>query len=202
MIFEHLRRTPQIHETAYIAPNATVIGDVVVGPSTRVLFGAVLTAESGPVAIGAYNIIMEHAVLRGVSRDPLRTGDHVLVGPRAHLTGCTLERNVFAATGTTIFNGAHIGARSEIQINGVVHLNSLLEADTTVPISWVAVGNPAQLFSPDQHEQIWSVQRELQFPQRVFGVKRADPGATGMPEITRRYSHALGRYSDAAEVDI
>jgi len=72
----------------------------------------------------------------------VRLADHVLVGPHAHLSGCTVEDCVFVATGACVFNGARLGARSEVRINGVVHVNTAVPAGATVPIDWVAVGDP------------------------------------------------------------
>jgi carbonic anhydrase/acetyltransferase-like protein (isoleucine patch superfamily) len=106
VLLEHRGVSPQIHPSAYIAPTAVVCGDVRVGPRCRVLFGAILTAESGRVELGERCIVMENAVLRGTRRDPLRLGNQVFVGPRAYLTGCTAGNDVFLATGTTVFNGA------------------------------------------------------------------------------------------------
>jgi carbonic anhydrase/acetyltransferase-like protein (isoleucine patch superfamily) len=57
---------------------------------------------------------------------------------------------VFIATGVSIFPGARAGAGSELRINSVLHVKSRLEQDTVLPIGWVAVGDPAQLFSPDR----------------------------------------------------
>jgi carbonic anhydrase/acetyltransferase-like protein (isoleucine patch superfamily) len=96
MLLEHQGKRPRIHESAYIAPTAVICGDVTIGEDSRVLFGAVIVAEGGPVEIGAQCIIMEQAVVRGTPRYPARLGDHVLVGPHAHLTGCTVEDNVFS----------------------------------------------------------------------------------------------------------
>ena len=84
---------------------------VVVGSHSRVLFGAVLTAEGGPVEIGANCVVMEHAVVRGTPRHPTRIGDHVLIGPQAHLSGCVIEDDVRIATGAMLFNGARLGRR-------------------------------------------------------------------------------------------
>jgi carbonic anhydrase/acetyltransferase-like protein (isoleucine patch superfamily) len=81
MLLEHQGKRPHIQETAYIAPTATICGDVVIGAESRVLFGAVLVAEGGPVTIGGHCIIMERAVLRGTARHPVRLADHVLVRP-------------------------------------------------------------------------------------------------------------------------
>ena len=105
MLLEHQGERPRIHETAYIAPTATVCGDVTIGAESRVLFGAVLVAEGGRVTIGEHCIVMEQAVLRGTTRYPVHLGNHVLVGPHAHLSGCTVEDSVFVATGASVFNG-------------------------------------------------------------------------------------------------
>jgi len=194
MLLEHLGKRPRIHETAYLAPTAVVCGDVTIGANSRVLFGAVLEAQGGPVVVGAHCIIMENAVLRGTPRQPLEMGDHVLVGPRAYLTGCTIEDCVFLATGATVFNGARIGQRAEVRINGVVHIKTVVPADATVPIGWVAVGDPARILPPNDHEAIWAIQEGLDFPGTVFGLKRAAAGETIMPELTRRYTRFLGRH--------
>ena len=194
MRLTHEGKTPVVHPSAYVAPTAVLCGDVTVGADARILFGAVLTAEGGPVVVGEQDIVMEHAVLRGVARHPLRLGRHVLVGPHAHLTGCIVEDDVFIATGAAIFNGARLGTRSEVRINGVVHVNSVLPAGATVPIGWIAVGDPAELLPPDQHDRVWQVQQRLNFSGTVFGLPRAAPGQTNMPEITRRYAAALARH--------
>jgi carbonic anhydrase/acetyltransferase-like protein (isoleucine patch superfamily) len=196
MLVEHGGAVPQVHPSAYIAPTAVLCGDVHIGPDCRVLFGAVLSAEGGRVELGEQCIVMENAVLRGTPRDPLRMGSHVLTGPRAYLTGCSVEDDVFLATGTTVFNGARIGARSEVRVNGVVHLRTNVPPDTTVPIGWIAVGDPAQLFAPGDHDRLWPVQRELDFPGYVFGLRRAAEGESMMPELARRYTRALGQHQD------
>jgi carbonic anhydrase/acetyltransferase-like protein (isoleucine patch superfamily) len=196
MLLEHQGRRPRIHPTAYIAPTATVCGDVTVGAESRVLFGAVLVAEGGPVTVGRHSIVMEQAVVRGTARHPASLGDHVLVGPHAHLTGCAVAECVFVATGASVFNGARLGARAEVRINGVVHVNTVLPADATVPIGWVAVGDPAQILPPGEHERIWAVQKTLDFPHTVFGLDRPPEGQTLMPDLTRRYARALAAHRE------
>ncbi len=194
MLLEHREKSPRIHESVYIAPTATICGDVTIGEHSRVLFGAVVVAEGGSVEIGAYCIVMENAVIRGTARHPTRLGDHVLVGPRAYLTGCTVEDSAFLATGATIFNGAQIGARAEVRINGVVHLRTTLPADAVVPIGWIAIGDPVEILPPKDHARVWAIQEPLNFPRTVFGLERAPRGQTIMPDLTRRYATALGRH--------
>jgi carbonic anhydrase/acetyltransferase-like protein (isoleucine patch superfamily) len=201
MLLEHQGKRPQVHESAYVAPTATICGDVRIGPNSAILFGAVVTAEGGPVEIGEHCIIMENAVVRGTKRRPTRLGNHVLVGPHAYLTGCTVEDNVFLATGVSIFTGARIGQRSEVRINATVHLKTVIPSDTTVPIGWVAVGEPAEILPPGEHDRIWAIQEPLNFSREVFGLERAAKGETNMPEITRRYARALARHRNDVILD-
>jgi carbonic anhydrase/acetyltransferase-like protein (isoleucine patch superfamily) len=180
-----------VHPSAWVAPTATIAGDVEVGADSRVLFGAVLTADGGPVKIGERCVVMENAVLRGTPRRPLSVGDHVLVGPHAHLSGCTVGDECFIATGASVFNGAVIGSRSEVRINGIVHLKSVLAEGSLVPIGWVAVGDPARVLPPQDLDEIWAIQEQLDFPGEVFGVDRSEDM---MAEIMRRYTRGLGRH--------
>jgi carbonic anhydrase/acetyltransferase-like protein (isoleucine patch superfamily) len=171
-----------IDPTAWLAPTAVVTGDVTIGPGSRVLAGAVLNGDHGPIVIGAHVLVMEHAVLRGREAFPVQIGDAVLVGPHAHLNGTTVEDEVFIATGVSMFPGSYAGAGAELRINSVLHVNSVLEPGAVVPIGWVAAGRPAQLFSPDRHDELWAVQEPLDFPGTVYGVPRGTP----MREIMRQ----------------
>ena len=175
-----------------IAPTAVISGDVTIGADSQVLHGAVITAEGGPIVIGEHVIVMENALIRSSAVDPVSIGDHCLIGPLASVSGARIAEEVFIATGVRIFNGATIGRGSEVRINAVVHLRTELPEGSTVPIAWVAVGAPAQLFSPDQHEEIWAVQRELDFPGYVFGLDRETPDL--MVQLTERYAAHLARH--------
>jgi carbonic anhydrase/acetyltransferase-like protein (isoleucine patch superfamily) len=89
---EHHEKRPRVHESVYVAQNATIYEDITIGEKWQILFGAVPVAEGGPVVIGSHCIIMESAVPRGTPRHPTYLGSHVLVGPRAHLSGCTARQ--------------------------------------------------------------------------------------------------------------
>lgn len=194
----HRHARPEVDESAYVAPTSVLCGDVTVGPHSRVLFGAVITAEGGPVEIGANCIIMEHAVVRGVPRHPVRIGDNVLVGPHAHLTGCVIEGDARIATGAMLFNGAHLGAGAEVEFGAVVHVNTLIPPGVAVPMGWFAGGNPAELVPPADWDRIRAIMGPLDYPGTVFGVS-ATPGQSAMPDIARRYARALAlhRYDEA-----
>lgn len=200
MHVEHRGDSPTVHPTAWVAPSAVLSGAVTVGADARVLHGAVLTAEGGPVTLGARCVVMENAVVRGSARHPARLGDDVLVGPRAYLTGCSVEDAVFLATGTTVFNGAVVGTGAEVRINGVVHLGTRLEPGAVVPIGWVAVGDPAAILPPDRHDEIWALQEPLDFPGQVFGLERGDDPVAFQRAMMQRYTRALGRHRDDREL--
>jgi len=199
MQFEHLGARPRIHPDAVVAPTAVISGDVEIGAGCQILHGAVVTAEGGPITLGSHVIVMENALIRASVAHPAHIGSHVLVGPTASISGATVEDEVFLATGIRVFNGARIGARSEVRIGAIVHVRTVLPPESTVPIGWVAVGDPAQLFSPDRHEEIWELQKELDFPGFVFGLDRSTPDL--MVQLTERYGAALARHADDRRVD-
>ena len=189
---EHRTKSPRVSESAYIAPTAVLCGDVTVGPHSRVLFGAVVTAEGGPVEIGANCVIMENAVVRGVPRHPTRLGDHVLVGPHASLTGCVVEGETRIATGAVVFNGAHIELGAEVEFHAVVHVNTVVSRGMVVPMGWFVGGDPAELVPPGEWERIRDLIGPLDYPGTVFGVGETD---NTMPDITRRYARGLALHS-------
>jgi carbonic anhydrase/acetyltransferase-like protein (isoleucine patch superfamily) len=154
-----------------------VCGDVSIGPRTHVAFGAAIVSHGCPVVIGTQSIIRENAIIRATATQPVRIGDNVLVGPHAAVYGCTVEDEVFLATGVTIFHEARIGKRAEVRINRVLHVKGVLPANALVPIGWVAVGDPAEILPPSEHDKIWAIQKPLNFPSTVYGVERSPEGA-------------------------
>ena len=198
MLLAHAGHSPRIDPTAYVAPNAVVCGDVTVGPGCRILFGAQVIAEGGSIHVGSECIVMENAVLRSTDRHSLNVGNNCLIGPNAHVVGCTIEDEVFVATGAAVFHSAHLGRGCEVRINGVVHLLTHVPAGATVPIGWVAVGNPARILPPSEHDKIWELQQPLNFPLTVYGFERSE---ADMVKITRRLSQALASHADDEPAD-
>jgi carbonic anhydrase/acetyltransferase-like protein (isoleucine patch superfamily) len=180
MLLEHRGHRPAVHPSAYVAPTAIVCGNVLIGAGARILFGAVVTAEDGEIEIGERCVVMENALIRGRAQHPARIGDDVLIGPHAHVNGTQIDDGCFIATGAALFPGARIGSGSEVRIHGVVQVNTVLPAGSTVPIGWIAVGDPAQVLPPDRHEDIWAIQRELDFPGTVYGIPRGTDATTMM----------------------
>jgi carbonic anhydrase/acetyltransferase-like protein (isoleucine patch superfamily) len=193
VLIEHQGKTPQIDPSAYIAPTATVCGDVVIGANSRIMFGANLIAQGGRIEIGEYCIVMENAVIRCTAEHALSIGNHCLIGPNAHLVGCTIKDECFVATGAAVFHGACLEKGAELRVNGVVHLRSRVAAGATVPIGWIAVGDPAEIFAPHQHDAIWKLQAPLDFPLTAYGISRDE---ADMIQITERVAARLGLHRD------
>jgi carbonic anhydrase/acetyltransferase-like protein (isoleucine patch superfamily) len=199
LFIEHQHGHPRVDESAYIAPTAVLCGDVTVGPHSRVLFGAVLTAEGGPVEIGTSCVIMENAVLRGSRRHPVRLGDHVVVGPHTHLSGCVIEGDARVATGAMLYNGAHVGAHADVGFGAVVHVNTVVPPGTAIPMGWFAGGDPVELIPPQDSDHIAEVLGPLDYPGTVFGVADV-PGESMMSRIAQRYARGLALHRYDQEV--
>jgi carbonic anhydrase/acetyltransferase-like protein (isoleucine patch superfamily) len=202
MLIEHQNKRPNIDPTAYVAPTAVICGDVTIGPRTHVSFGAVVEAHGAPVRIGAQCVVRENLNIRSTSRNVVEIGDHVLIGPLSSLKGCIVEDECFLATGVKIYQGAVIRRRTEVRIDGVVHVRSVLPPNSLVPIKWVAVGDPAQMFPSDKHEEINAILREMNFPEEVYGLERqAGSGVDmDMKEVTRGVTTTLGDHRDDREL--
>lgn len=192
MLVTHNGKTPIVHPEAWVAPNAVLCGEVSVGAGCRVLYGAQVIAEGGSISLGHHTIVMENAVLRSSAAHPLTIGNHCLVGPNAHVVGASVEDEVFIATGAAVFHASQIGKGSEVRINAVVHLKTRLAPGSTVPIGWVAVGDPAQLLPPGEHDAIWQAQAPLNFPLTVYGIPREE---ADMVKITSGLSERLGSHT-------
>lgn len=197
MILKHNDKTPFIDESAYVAPTATICGDVKIGAGSRIMHGVSIIAEGTSIEIGSHCIVLENAVIRSTSRHSTSIGNHCLVGPNAHIAGCTIEDEVFLATGVSIFHGALLCKGSEVRVNGVVHLKTRLPENATVPINWVAVGDPAVILPPHEHEKIWAIQKPLNFPQEVYGLDRSEDL---MIKVTERLSKVLESHFADEEV--
>lgn len=202
MLIEHQGKRPTVDPTASIAPTAVICGDVSIGPRTCVSYGAVIEAHGEPVRIGAQCVVRENLNIRSTTRNAVKIGDHVLIGPHSSLKGCTVDDECFLATGVKIYQGASVGRGTEVRIDGVVHVRSVLPPDSLVPIKWIAVGDPARFFPPDKHEDIDALLSGSNFAQQVYGLERQPGGGVDMDmkELTRRETTGLADHRNDREL--
>jgi carbonic anhydrase/acetyltransferase-like protein (isoleucine patch superfamily) len=128
---------PEIHPTAWVAPDAQVIGRVRLGPRASVWFGAVLRGDNEWIEVGEETNIQENAVLHTDWGFPLTIGPRCTVGHKAMLHGCTLGEGVLVGMSATVLNGAAIGDASLIGAGALVTENKRFEPRQLL------VGSPA-----------------------------------------------------------
>jgi len=175
MIIKHRGIEPTIDPSAYVAPTAAIIGDVKIGAHAKVMFGAVTNSEGSRICIGENVIISENVVIRataaGNKDHPINIGDNVFIGPHSTILGATLEPCSYIATGATVLQGAKICSGAVITVGALIHANTLIPKDFFVPPNMIAIGDPVQLFSPDQKQEIGKAIVSVGFAHVAFNIE-------------------------------
>lgn len=188
----HRGQEPRVHPSAYIAPTATLVGDVVVGPRARVMYGAVLDAEGSRIEIGEAAVICENAVLRASAvtgvEQPVLLGDHVFVGPHATLLGCRVDRCAYLATAATVLQTARLGAGAVVAVGALVHARAVVPDEYFVPPYTVALGDPLRVLAAGSDEVPDAI-RGVDFAGVAFG-------------IDAEWTDRVSRYERSAEVRV
>jgi carbonic anhydrase/acetyltransferase-like protein (isoleucine patch superfamily) len=139
MIIEYRGKRPKIDASAFIAPTAVLIGDVEVGPSSSIWFGAVIRGDNGPIRIGARTSVQDNAVVHVSEGGGTFIGDDVTVGHCAVMEDCKIERYALIGSNATLLNGCSIGEGSLIAAGSVVGQKA------AIPARVVAAGAPAKV---------------------------------------------------------
>jgi carbonic anhydrase/acetyltransferase-like protein (isoleucine patch superfamily) len=132
-------QVPQIDPTAYIAPEAVIIGNVTIGSESSVWPGAVLRGDDGNIRIGARTSIQDGAVLHCTPFDDTVVGDDCTIGHLAHLEGCTIENGSLVGTGSVVLHKAIVRSGS------LVGAGALVPGGVEVPTGAQALGVPAKI---------------------------------------------------------
>ncbi|MBX6374249.1 MAG: gamma carbonic anhydrase family protein [Acetobacteraceae bacterium] len=134
-------RVPTLPEAGrfWVAPDAHVIGSVVLGDEVGIWFGAVLRGDNETIEIGARSNVQEGALMHTDPGFPLRVGTGVTIGHHAILHGCTIGDDTLIGMGATVLNGARIGR------NCLVGANALVTEGKTFPDNSLIVGAPAKV---------------------------------------------------------
>lgn len=113
-------RAPRVDDESWVAPNATVVGSVTLGPKSSVWYGAVLRAEFEAIEIGEGSNLQDNVTVHVDPGFPATIGAGVSVGHNAVLHGCTIEDGCLIGMGAVVLNGAVIGAGSLVAAGAVV----------------------------------------------------------------------------------
>lgn len=140
----------------WIAPDARVIGNVVIGEDVGIWFGAVLRGDNEPITVGAETNIQEHSVLHTDLGFPLTIGSGCTIGHRAILHGCTVGDNSLIGMGAIVLNGARIGA------NSLVGAGALVPEGKDYPDGSLIIGTPGRVVRTLTEEQIGRLRQSAQ----------------------------------------
>src|SRR5690606_37607495 len=133
---------PDIADDVFLAPGATVVGRVRLGPGASVWYGSVIRADSEDVIVGAQTNVQDGCVLHSDRGFPTVVGDRVTIGHRAVVHGCRVADDVLIGMGAVVMNGAQVGTGSLVAAGAVV------TPGTEVPEGSLVAGVPAKVVRP------------------------------------------------------
>jgi carbonic anhydrase/acetyltransferase-like protein (isoleucine patch superfamily) len=164
MIIDFRGKYPKVDPTAFVAGNATIVGDVEVGPGTSIWFNCVVRGDLNYIRIGSNSSIQDACILH-VDKDlyPLFIGDEVILGHRVVVHGCKIGRGSLIGIGSIVLNGAEIGEAS------IVGAGSVVTPNTVIPPRTLALGSPAKPVRPLTEKDFQMIQDTL---QDYEGLKR------------------------------
>jgi carbonic anhydrase/acetyltransferase-like protein (isoleucine patch superfamily) len=153
VIYSFKGKTPQIHPTAYVAPGAQIIGDVVLEENASVWFNAVLRGDNAQIRIGKGSNIQDGTVVHVDPGYPVNVGEYVTVGHNVTLHGCTVEDGALIGMGATLLNGSVIGKNSLIAAGALISEGKKFEPEM------LAAGVPAKTLRKLSSEHVERMRR-------------------------------------------
>lgn len=142
-----LGKEPTIDPTAYVAPEATVIGDVRMGPRSSIWPGAVARGDINFIEIGEGSNVQDGTIVHLADDYPVVIGKHVTIGHAAIIHACVIEDECLIGMGATVLDGAVIGHHS------IIGANALVTQGTVIPPGSMAFGSPAKVVKSLTEEQ-------------------------------------------------
>ena len=151
MFYDLKDKKPQNSGENWVAPNATIIGDVTLGKNSSIWFNAVLRGDIENIQIGEGSNIQDGSVLHTDPGCPLKVGKDVTVGHLVMLHGCTIGDNSLIGIGAVILNNAMIGK------NCIIGANTLITENKVIPDNSLVVGSPGKVIREVTEEEKQSV---------------------------------------------
>ena len=138
-IFALGERVPEIDPSAFVHPDAVVIGKVYIGAEATVWPGAVLRGDYGEIFVGARTSVQDGTVVHATAELPTRIGEECVIGHIAHLEGCTIEDRSLVGSGSVVLH------RAVVRSGGLVGAGAVVPKDMEVPSWAIALGIPAKI---------------------------------------------------------
>ena len=157
MIQSYRHKTPEIHESAFIADNATVVGDVIIGPDASVWFGSVLRGDVHFIRIGARTNVQDLTVVHvNQGKSPTILDEDVTVGHRAILHGCHVKRGSLIGMGAVLLDDV------VVEEGSLVAAGSVVSPGTVVPAGKLVRGIPARVVRDLTEEETLQIRRSVE----------------------------------------
>jgi len=166
----HLGRTPDIARAAWVAPNATVVGDVTLGPQSSVFYGAVLRGDIARIVVGEGTNLQDNVIVHLADDVDAVIGAWCTVGHRAIIHACTVGDECLIGMGSTLLDRARIGARS------LIGANALVPEGFTCPPGSLVLGMPARVVRPLTAEEQAGLRR---WAEKYVVVAKAHAARSG-----------------------
>lgn len=158
---------PKIHETAFVAESAIVIGDVEIGEQASVWFGSVLRGDVNFIRVGKRANIQDGSIIHVSSKThPTIIEDEVTLGHRVTLHGCYIETGCLIGIGAIILDGVRVGR------NSLVAAGSLVTPNTQISPRSLVMGSPAKVKRELSDEEVKDLERFWQNYVSLSGVYR------------------------------
>ena len=148
-------KKPDISQATFVAPNSTLVGEVVLGKGSSVWFYAALRSEAEPITVGENSCVEDHVLMHCPKGKPVRIGNNVTVGHGSIVHGATIEDNVLIGMHATIMDGAHIGEGS------LIAAGALVKEGMEIPPRSLVVGAPAKVVREVSDKQRESVANSI-----------------------------------------
>jgi gamma-carbonic anhydrase len=167
MIKSFQEKSPKIHETAFIAEDAVIIGDVEIGEQASVWYGSIVRGDVNFIRIGARTNIQDACVIHVSSKmHSTVLEEEITVGHRVTLHGCYVEKGCLIGIGSIILDGARIGR------NSLVAAGSLVTPGTEIPEKSLVMGSPARVKRGLSDEEVKDLERFWQNYVLLGGIYR------------------------------
>jgi carbonic anhydrase/acetyltransferase-like protein (isoleucine patch superfamily) len=169
LIIAYKGKQPVIAEDAFVASNATIIGEVVIAAGASIWFGAVIRGDQNRIVIGARTSVQDNVVIHCNERHATLIEANVTIGHGVVMEGCQVGAGVLIGMNATILDGASIGPQALIAAGSVVLENQV------IPAGYLAAGVPAQVKGPLSEAMLRRIARAPEFYQRLANDYKQQP---------------------------
>ncbi|MCE4956397.1 gamma carbonic anhydrase family protein [Macrococcoides caseolyticum] len=175
MLYEYNNKYPIVHESAFVAPNAVITGDVEIKRDASIWYGTVIRGDVSPVSIGQSSNIQDLCCLHQSPDAPLIIEDNVTVGHRVTLHSSIIRKGALVGMDSTVLDGAEIGE------GAFLGAGSLLTQGKKIPPGMLAMGRPAKVvraLTEEDKQDMARIQREYKEKAQIYKALHEKSEAT------------------------